>query len=419
MKYVLTKKQYNVINEALGVPENIHEAAIEFYEIFLENLKSITDKEYEYEFSGYSDITLGDKKKVKVDEYTLRVVVHELNDFDEPPKVASMAMGHRFKFNREVLMREVEPSTEANFSIDFVVSNDWEPHQLYDEFKNDRIENISSLAHELKHKYDKQVKPIDLLGKEAEYSSIMNVPSFRIPVIDDQFKKYLYYTDVAENLVRATEVASLIKSRNITKEQFREFLENNETFKTLVEIKNFTYKKFMNELSNSIDAIEQVLDYYEVDHSEMSEEEKINEFLKAFYVGLSNVKLHTFRQYIQDPMAGIASLFRAFGGQVDAEEVKTQKVMDNFTKHVSKYENNPNQFYIDEIKKFNDVANQMIKKLSKLYAMTSDNKTNESVINWDLYLKMNDKNNLSTISEDNGFNKKRMKNGINIRKLKK
>jgi hypothetical protein len=419
MKYILTKKQYNVINEALGVPENIHEAAIEFYEIFLENLKSIAYKEEQYEFSGYSDITLGDKKKVKVDKYTLLVRVHELDDFNEQPKVASMGMEHKFKFNRELLMSEVPPSTEANFSIDFAVSNDWEPHQLYDEFKNNRIEYISSLAHELKHKYDKQVKPIDLLGKESEYSAIMSIPSFRIPVIDEKFKKYMYYTNVAENLVRATEVASLIKSRNITKEQFREFLENDKNFKTLVEIKNFTYKKFMNELSNSIDEIEQVLGFFKTDYSKMSKEEKINEFLRVFYVGLANSKLNIFHQYIQGPMDGIASLFRAFGGMVNTEEVKTQKVMDNFIKYVSKYENNPNQFYIDEIKKFNDVANQMIKKLSKLYAMTSDNKTNESIINWGLYLKINDKNNLFTISEDNVFSKKQVKNGINIRKLKK
>ncbi len=42
MKYVVTKQQYNLISEALGIPENIYEAAVEFYDIFLEDIKSIT-----------------------------------------------------------------------------------------------------------------------------------------------------------------------------------------------------------------------------------------------------------------------------------------------------------------------------------------------------------------------------------------
>jgi hypothetical protein len=41
----------------------------------------------------------------------------------------------------------------------------------------------------------------------------------------------MYYISIAENLVRTTEVASELKSKNITKSQFKEFLENNNVYK--------------------------------------------------------------------------------------------------------------------------------------------------------------------------------------------
>jgi len=408
MKYIITKKQYNVINEALGVPDNIHEVAIEFYELFLDHIKSITEKEEEYEFSGDVDIVLGGKKKIRIDDYELTVRIHQLDGYNELPQVASMGMGQSFRFDRDTLMKDTEPSTTANFSIVYGVSDEWEPHQLYEEFKNNSEEHISSLAHELKHKYDKQVKPVDLIGHDAEYSAVQDMSHVGIPVIDNKFRRFLYYTNVAENLVRATEVASSMKAKNITKEQFREFLENDRTFKTLVEIKNFTYEKFIQELLNSMDEVNELMDYLEINTEGMSDEEKVNVVLNKYYIALTNTKMDKFKEFTEGPMGGLFELFSFFGGNVNPTELKVKKVRDQFFKHISKYKDNPNQFYIDEIEKFHVIANQMIKKLSKLYAMASETSTNESIINWELHMKIKgDKNTI--MLEQVEFNKSQLK----------
>ena len=83
MKIIVTKEQHKIIKEALGVPDSILDAAEELYDMFADNLKSITDKESSYEFRDDIDVVLGDKKKITIDEYTLEVEIEEVDDFHE------------------------------------------------------------------------------------------------------------------------------------------------------------------------------------------------------------------------------------------------------------------------------------------------------------------------------------------------
>ena len=191
MKIIVTKEQHEVINEALGVPNSILKAAEDLYGVFADNLRSITDKEREYDFQGDLDIVLGDKKKIRIDEYNLKIEVNEGEDFDSKVAIASMGMGQQFRFDRDIMMKTTAQSTTADFSITYVVLPEWEPKDLYEEFIRDRDRTIGSLAHELKHKYDKQVKPIDLIGKDAEYAAIERLPPFLIPEVDEKFVRYI------------------------------------------------------------------------------------------------------------------------------------------------------------------------------------------------------------------------------------
>jgi hypothetical protein len=166
MKIIITNKQHKLIVEALGVPDSILEAAEEFFDIFADKIRTITDKRKEYDFQGNVDIVLGSKPKIKIDEYNLEVSVNNLKDFNKTAKISSMGMGQNFKFDREIYMKRIEKTMKAEFLINYVVGDDWNIEELYNEFISNKEEYVSSLAHELKHFYDKQVKPIDLIGKE-------------------------------------------------------------------------------------------------------------------------------------------------------------------------------------------------------------------------------------------------------------
>ena len=58
---------------------------------------------------------LGDKKKINIDGYTLKVDVEEYPEYTEHPRITSMGMGQSFMFDRNLLMKRIDPSTEAEF----------------------------------------------------------------------------------------------------------------------------------------------------------------------------------------------------------------------------------------------------------------------------------------------------------------
>jgi hypothetical protein len=388
MKIIITNKQHKLIMEALGVPDSILDAAEEFYEIFLGKLKGINTKESEYDFNGNADVTLGDRKKVKIEGYTLNVEVHVIDDFSETAKIASMAMGQQFQFDRNIYMKKIKETTTANFSMTYVVNPDWTPNELYDELYSDRDDHVSSIAHELKHFYDKQVKPIDLVGHDVDYQATQESPRFGIPAIDEKFLRFLYYSTMAESLVRPTEVASNIRNKNITKSKFKDFLKQNRTYQTLMELKNFTYEDLVQGIYDNMDRVDEVMEITGHNSNSMTDEEKVDKLLKLVYVNLGNSKIKLFDKYTADKsLGGLFGLMSIFGNM--DTDTRMDDIRKQFVRYVIKYEKNPKQFFKDEIKKFNMVGDKMIRKIAKLYDMAkNDAPVSESIIDWDLHAKL-------------------------------
>jgi hypothetical protein len=262
--------------------------------------------------------------------------------------------------------------------------------------EKDKDEQIASLAHEIKHKYDKQSKKFGLMGPDAMYQATQKRGNFGIPPLDRVFFRYLYYIHGIENLVRPVEVASSMRSKNITKSQFLNFLENNRVFKQLVEIKNFTFDDFINQLKENEDRLDALIDHIGEDPSEMTLDEKINRVLEVAYIDLVNNRMEIFVQMTNHHMDDMLK----FGGQLgllpnhlekDVKKLeKTDEVRSKFLSYVMKYEKNPTKFFEDEIENFQYIANKMIKKISKLYAMAKDDQqpVEESIKNWELYQKV-------------------------------
>lgn len=395
MDYIISENQYRLITEALGVPETILETAEDFYEIFKQHLKSIKEKRKKYNFNGISHITLGGKSKVNLKSYDLTIEVKELDSFTDSPKIYSMGMAQNFMFDKDIMLKRTIESDNAKFSISYAVGPNWSPEQLYEEFENNPDKYISSIAHELKHKYDKQINKIGLIGKEAEYAGVQESPRFGIPVIDQKFLHYLYYTDVAESLVRPTELASRMKVNRISQDQFRDFIKNDETFLKLVDIKNFTFEELVEGIRQNMGRVNEIIEMMGADPEDMPDNEKIEEILRLVYVNLSNTKINEFTQMVQSPMDGFANLLSVFGmGQEPMKQTKIDQMVEKFYNYILRYQDNPIQYFKDEIENFHKVANQMIKKLGKLYAMSSK-PTTESIIDWNLHQRVLDQNNVN------------------------
>jgi hypothetical protein len=398
MKIIITENQLKFINEALGVPDNILDAAEMLYDIVERDIKSIDSVEEEYEFDGEIQLELGDKHKVMIDSYELKVKIEEIEDQEGVLDIISMGMGGSFAFNRDVYMKETQPSTTLELTITFAVGENWEPEGLIQKMEEERDEHVSSLAHEIKHKYDKQSKKFGLMGPDADYQATQRRGNFGIPAIDRVFYRYMYYIHAIENLVRPTEVAYSMKRKNITKSQFKEFLENNRVYRELVEIKNFTFDDFISQLKEQEERLDKLIEHVGEDPSNMTVDEKINQVLEIAYIDLVNNRMELFMIMTEHAMDD----FLKFGSQLGllpsgAEEKvkqleKTDKIRQKFLSQTMKYEKNPKKFFEDEFEKFNYVANKMLKKISKLYAMAKDDEqVSESIINWDLHQQIMEK----------------------------
>lgn len=396
---LITESQLKLITEALGVPENILDAADILYDVVESDIKSIDTNQDEYTFDGSIQFELGDKKKIKIDSYELTVNLEKIDGEEGVLDIIQMGMGGLFGFNRDKYMKENQPSSTLDLTITFAVGDNWKPQELIQKMEEERDEHVSSLAHEIKHKYDKQSKQYGLIGPDAEYQAVQKRGTFGIPVLDRVFFRYMYFISGIENLVRPTEVAYSLKRKNITKSQFKDFLENNRVYKELLEIKNFTYDNFINQLKDNEDRLDALLEHIDEDPSEMNIDEKISKVLEVAYIDLVNNKMDLFMymtEHAGDEFLGFAAALGIAPSDVEERMKGLQKTNDirqKFLKYVTKYQNNPEKFFEVEIEKFNYVATKMLKKIGKLYAMAKDDESqvSESILNWDLHQKLMEK----------------------------
>ena len=397
MRIIITESQLKLLNEIVGVPENILMAAEKLYSEVEKHVKSINSKEEEYEFYGSLNVELGEKKKIQITDYILTVKTEEIENYNGKPDIASMGVLQAFKFDRKILMKVSEKTPKLELVINFVVSENWEPYELYEEMEKDKVNQIASLAHELKHKYDKQAKPFALIGKDAEYQATQSAGTFGIPAIDRKFFRYAYFITGIENLVRPTEIASQMRSQNIKKSDFEEFTKTERVFKELTEIKNYTFEKFIEEIKSNMPRVDALLDYIDEDYSDMDDDEKIETVLNLVYMNIANRRAEIFIEMTSEGLDDLIRMSSVFG-QIPStlikkakELQKTDEVRKKFLSYVTKHQNNPIKFFKEEIENFSYVANKMLKRLVKLYSIAKDEDVNESIQNWDLHQKLMEK----------------------------
>ena len=401
MKNILiTENQLRLITEALGVPDTILDAAEQVFDSVAQDIKSIRTKRDEYTFRGSVGIQLGDKKKIDIDDYELTVNIQQPDGYDEEPQIASMGMAQFFNFDRNIMMKRVRKSSTAEIEIDYVVPEDWNPSDLYTSLMKSKTKHLASIAHELKHKYDKQAKEIDLIGRDALYTSTNKMGRSRIPAIDLVFMRSLYFVSMAENLVRPVEIASVMKSKNITKSQFKDFLMKTDVYRELQNIKNYTFEDFIGELRNQMDRVDALLSHLNIDGLEnMSEDEKIKKVLEVVYATLTNTRLDIFQDMTSSEQDNLMDMFKGLFGQNiiknDLQQKRLEQVRNKFYNYAAKYKDNPTKFFEDEFENFNYTANKVLKRLSKLYALAQDDEqpVSESILNWELYQKVREQKN--------------------------
>ena len=396
MKIIITENQLRLIKEAVGVPEGILNAAEQLYDRVSEELKSIDyiDNEYEFDITD-NELQISD---IQLNHINLNIEVHKIEDYEGKPEITSMGVSNQFRFDNKILM-QISPATKTLvLHINFVVSEDWKPEQLLESSQEDEVHTVSVMAHELKHKYDRTKKLIDFVGRTAQYQTYSSGRlNFGVPVLN-QFMRYSYFIQATENLVRPTEISTRMLKKGITKEQFYDFITNDIVYKELRDIKNFSFEYLVESLNNQMDNVDRLLDHAGLGTTGMDNEEKIKTLFRLVYINLVNAKIDTFDQYFYSQQEMIDNMFgglmgQLFGGGRQNTNPNKEKVRNKFINHIIKYQDNEVDFFKDECERFNYVATNLMKKISKIYSLIPDEKeqTNESILNWDLHQKLMEK----------------------------
>ena len=395
-KIIISENQFNeltkkLMSEAVGVPDYILDSGEKLYDIVSNYLKRINSKEDNYKGFISTQLPVGD---MVFETIMLEISVNELDYYDGEAVIASAGVGNAFQFDNAILMQINQMDRQIDLHLNFIVSENWEPQDLYNAFTKDKINTTSVMAHELKHKYDRQKKEIELAGGTADYQAYARGNlNFGVPVIN-KFMRFSYFIQNAENLVRPTEVASRMTQKKIKREEFYDFITNDDVYKELKEIQGFSFEYLIKQLKEEMDYVDGLIEHAGGDPNQMSESEKIKSVLELVYINLVNSKLEIFDDYIYDMREKAAQLFGQIGMKLGlfgspANEEK-EKVKQKYMNHVMKYQNRELDFFKDECERFNYISTKIIKKIAKVFALIPEGRTKnlteeQCILEWDLY----------------------------------
>ena len=370
------------IKEAVGVPSNIEVVSQNLYNDIVKKLKGkeigpedvvkfkFINKDDRYSFSDF-------KPKFITVEFGLGTYSGDAIDNNTGKKIDG-GLVHSMGFSRQSKLNDVfdlvsvdEDGVELN--IDYAQPEDdeeWSGNKILDTMEKNKPNSISSLGHELKHAYDNFKKPTEKVVDRSNYSGFQRSRSGVRPM--DQFMFNMYFINQIENLVRPTEsYVEMVSDGVVTKEQFLKFLLNSKTYKTLVQIRDSSFDKLVEDLKGYETEIDEYLnntvDNY--DSSSLDIDDKVKYFLKVFAF-VTAQKVHEVRKQLLTPVTNLFQML--FGGNDNPE---ADKFLDSTLSDLTKMMDNPNKFYYTSIENMKKIAIKMMKKLSKLYSLINKDKT--------------------------------------------
>ncbi len=392
MKEIIKK----VLKEAVGVPEGIYEAAVILYDEFLKNMdtKIELDEDGEFEFNiplsdpiQISDITVNSAKIV--------LNIHSLNQEMETTMIgagvkasdpkAMRGVGKKIKL--DLIPVEDSIRIQVSFAVDEDKLND-----LNEELKNfltqpqNKNEIIQNFTHELKHLYDEvKNRTINFEDLVDYQSSVRFLKDKSIPVCIPMRQMFflLYYFDVNENSVRASELYSIMKTNNITKEKFYNEFIKTDFYEKLSMARNFSKNFLVEELKDDYMGCVSVI--YEITEGPETQDDyhKIEYVLNKLPMILGHVSTNMWQNifHVYSSVLNKKGPFEKMMMKVLGMESEFDKLGEKyFPRYIQKLKNfaeNPDKMYDLIEKKLKFASNKIAKKIVKVYSLLpSENEIN-------------------------------------------
>ena len=356
-----------ILREEVGVPSGIADSAQKLYNDIISRLKRKTitgnsnfiltfkNTNGKYSFSDYQDFE-NIKVEFEFDGYS---------ETDTHKGILILGLGHNGQSQLDNGFRLTNVDTDKiKLSINLAIPesiNEVDNKIIIKTLEDNRQMIISSLAHELKHAYDGYKKPSETLKQRSQYG-VYSGTRFGIEEIDE-FVYFLYFITAIENLVRPSEIYSLMQQGEISQKDFLNFISSNRTYSTLKKINEFSIDKLIESLKQKPEQVDNLLSNVEDYEMPDSIDEKINDLLKVIYLELQKKTLQRAHSMLTN------NFFEALFGLSDEK----MKFLNSFESEILKFKNNPLKYFEFQEKKFKFVSEKMMKRLSKLYSLAKPN----------------------------------------------
>ena len=356
-----------ILREEVGVPSGIADSAQKLYNDIISRLKrkaitgnsnfilTFKNTNGKYSFSDYQDFE-NIKVEFEFDGYS---------ETDTHIGILILGLGHNGQSQLDNGFKLTNVDTDnIKLSINLAIPesiNEVDNKIIIKTLEDNRQMIISSLSHELKHAYDGYKKPTETVKTRAAYSAYSNT-RFSIEEINE-FVYYLYFITAIENLVRPSEIYSLMQQGEISQKDFLNFISSNRTYSTLKKINEFSVDKLIESLKQKPEEVDNLLSNVEDYEMPDSIDEKINDLFKVIYLELQKKTLQRAHSMLTN------NFFEALFGLSDEK----MKFLNSFESEILKFKNNPLKYFEFQEKKFKFVSEKMMKRLSKLYSLAKPN----------------------------------------------
>ena len=374
---MIIKKYNDFILERLGVPDNIVDSATKLYELIVDHF---SDKSLDTSNLSEGEYLVNLPIQIEISDLKFKSVEFKVNlltyDSDEKVDIISWGVSNMpHSVDNYKLLYDKALINDIKLFINFAITDDAKFIDIYDYMGKKRSKTIGILSHELKHVYDKFMFGKSFLEDIIDYGTWSQTRTGFGPI--DDFIYYLYVISKTESLVRPSEIAGEILTLDLTKSDFRKFLEENSTYKNLITIKNFTYDGLKKELHEDIENIKKGF----IDIEDESDEEIVDAVLDI-----------TFDKIIRGQSKSMSDVLRLSEPNsilINNLQIKIFgmcKDIEFFKKYVDKrLFKDKDQFFIFWERKLKFEAEKTIKKITKLYDLCKDDDFNP------LMLKINDR----------------------------
>lgn len=376
-------KLEQLYTEAAGVPQGLVESSIYVYSKILDKFKQFSSSKEGFNYDSNREVLYAkfavDPARISVGNFTpsrvtvtIEIKIHE-NKALKKNQISTAELAYRSKINwQDFSIAHDGSEIGINIFIDApAIDSSKFFIGLYNFVKSSKSNIVSSMSHELKHFYDSKARK-----KNEKISSTVMYNAYTSLVYKTNFKPIytfifnLYYTTNTENLVRPSEVYSDAISKKISKKDFYKFLTSHQNFVKAKELQKYTYDDLKNEIANNIGVLDEFIadsnfeEFKGKDLSSVPVQEKVNVILKVVFDVIRSGKLSILNRYINRAKQEVPDI--KMGSVLDSAE----KVKQEATRF-----KNFDAFFRDEIKRFNRVGNDTIRKMAKVQSLLKEKRS--------------------------------------------